>query len=88
MSYRCGIGLGMAKFGFTPGPPVIICDNCGREHAVCGSNSYLPYKWFLNNKAPKGWKTEKTADGLGRVDWCTKCKVKPLSNRIGCKEHG
>lgn len=49
--------------------PHIFCDGCGRKHAVHGPRG--PFTWFLDGKAPKGWRLQRV-DGLRR-DLCREC---------------
>ena len=72
MSYRAGIGAGMARIGFTPGEPHIQCDGCGAVRLVAGKTSYAP-AWFLAGRAPPGWRGVRTHDGEKRWDLCPRC---------------
>ena len=73
MSYRCGIGGGMERFGLTPGPPHIRCDGCGIT-LEARTKSGGPPAWLLNGKAPRGWKCVRDAEHYTRQDWCPRCK--------------
>lgn len=73
MSYECGIGGGMRRIGFEPREPAIRCDGCGITVAIANRTSFAP-KWFLDGKAPKGWKR---IDDCGkRRDYCPRCRPK------------
>jgi hypothetical protein len=64
MSYRAGM-----SFGPTQTEPRIICDGCGAERVIRG----LPPAWFLDRKAPPGWRALRMADGSRRWDLCKAC---------------
>lgn len=69
MTYRAGIGLGMASLGFAPGPPHVRCDALGCsatfEAKVTRGG---PPAWLRDGKAPPGWRTQRTGDR--RWDFC------------------
>ncbi len=73
MSYRCGIGPGLAALGMEPGEPRVTCDGCGLRTGVTKASG-MPYAWFLNRKGPPGWKSTRTADGATSHDLCPRCK--------------
>jgi hypothetical protein len=72
MTYHVGMGVGMSSLGFTPCDPHITCDGCGVAHEVMNRHD-APYKWFLDNKAPPGWKKERKDHGP-RKDFCARCR--------------
>lgn len=79
MTYRPGMDARTAAFlRQQPGDPRIICDGpgCGLVRAI-NRTTALPPAWFLDGKAPPGWKLKRTRieDGtVERVDLCPKCK--------------
>ena len=75
MTYRCGIGLGMAAIGIEPGPPHVRCDTCGLRISA-ETNSGRPKAWLLNRKAPPGWLMIRPSDdATQRRDYCPRCKA-------------
>ena len=67
MSYHCGIGEGLP---ISAQEPHILCDICGFKFYI--STKKIPPAWFLDGKAPRGWK--KVIDGESRrYDYCKKC---------------
>lgn len=68
MSYLCGLGPGIPG---GPRDPVIICDGCGAEKRI--TYSHVPPLWFMDGKAPPGWKGRRHTDGR-REDYCPTCK--------------
>jgi hypothetical protein len=52
--------------------PRIECDGCGVARRITG----LPPAWFLANKAPPGWRLDRSEsdDGVTRSDYCGSCK--------------
>lgn len=78
MSYRCGIGEGLAKkLGIAPGPPMITCDRCS-IYLVARTKSGGPPAWLLNNRAPPGWELIRHEDPTGailREDYCPACRA-------------
>jgi hypothetical protein len=81
VTYRAGLGLGMASLGFTPGPPHLRCDGCGLVLEAVTQRGGPP-SWLLNRKAPKGWKMIRNDDGTRR-DWCPRCKDTPAASDGG-----
>jgi hypothetical protein len=75
MSYRAGIGGGMARLGFEPRDPHIVRDGCGMVRRLDGRTSWAPPAWFLNGKPPPGWGGTRSADGTARTDYCPRCKL-------------
>lgn len=73
MSYRAGVGPGLQKLGFEPGPPRITCDSCGLRWNL--KEDRRPPAWFLNGKAPPGWRLSRNGDK--RTDLCPRCKPLP-----------
>ncbi len=76
MTYRAGLGLGMAKLGFTPGPPHVFCDTCGCRRSA-ETKSGGPAAWLLKRKAPPGWlliRSESNGE-ISRLDYCPHCKA-------------
>jgi hypothetical protein len=76
MTYRCGIGLGMERAGFTPGPPMVLCDSPGCDERIVLDGDIAP-RWFIAGKAKRGWRLERTEYNDGSVrrrDWCPKHK--------------
>jgi hypothetical protein len=57
-----------------PQDPHIRCDGCGLVLSVYAQRGIRrPAKWFLDDKAARGWRADKNADGVRR-DWCPRCK--------------
>jgi hypothetical protein len=75
MSYRVGIGGGMARLGFVPNDPHIVCDGCGTVRRLDGQASRAPPAWFLSGKPPPGWSGTRSKDGTSRTDYCPRCKT-------------
>jgi hypothetical protein len=69
MSYIAGT-QGLGGFGVPDGPPRIVCDGCGMVRRL--NTDRPPPKWFLDMKAPPGWKRTKA---LPRRDWCPRCQT-------------
>lgn len=69
MSYRAGTG-GLSLVGIPDTSPTITCDMCGKAHEV----KWPPPAWFLDGKAPPGWRIKRDSDT--RTDWCKACKAK------------
>ncbi len=74
MSYRVGVGGGMAALGFQPRDPAIICDGCGLVRPVVAPGRMGPPAWFLDDKAPPKWKQWKRLEDGQRLDFCPRCK--------------
>lgn len=72
MSYRAGIGAGMARLGLLPGEPHIICDGCGVTIPVANGTTFAP-RWFLAGKPPPKWRGVRSHDGSKRWDLCHRC---------------
>lgn len=72
MTYQCGIGGGMARLGFRPCEPHIVCDGCGVTRPICGQRTCGPQAWFLRGKAAPKWSGGRRADHT-REDWCPAC---------------
>lgn len=70
MTYRCGIGPGIAALGVEPGPPRITCNLCARVLEVREVRGGAP-AWLRNGTAPKGWRLV-YEDGH-RIDLCPRC---------------
>lgn len=70
MTYRCGIGDGLAALGFTPGPPHVRCDapGCAATCEAKVTRGGAP-AWLRNGTAPHGWRKLKLDDGTSR-DYC------------------
>lgn len=64
MSYRAGIGYGMALLGLEPGPPHVFCDHDGCVARVNADGPRQP-AWLRNNKPPRGWQLVR-CDGVRR----------------------
>lgn len=79
MSYRCGVGAGMAKIGFAPRGPAIVCDGCGAEYKI--DIGVIPPRWFLDGKPPRGWHWANINDSVGRRILCQKCWREPSPRR-------
>lgn len=75
MTYQCGIGGGMARLGFTPCEPHIICDGCGATRLVSTQRTHGPAQWFFKGKCPPGWSGGRKADHT-RDDWCPACTAR------------
>jgi len=71
MTYHAGIGPGMIALGCEPGPPQIICDNCGAT-LVFQTKRGLPPVWFLTSNCPPGWLEVKAVEGTLR-HYCPTC---------------
>jgi hypothetical protein len=78
MSYQCGAGQSMARFGLEPGPPHIRCDNCGMKLEARAKGGCAP-TWLLDEKAPRGWLLILRPSGVEgvrlREDYCPACRV-------------
>lgn len=75
MTYRCGIGLGMAALGIEPGPPHVRCDTCGLRISA-ETKAGGPTQWLLKRKAPKGWlMIRPNDDATQRRDYCPRCRT-------------
>jgi hypothetical protein len=74
MTYFAGTH-GLETLGIASGDPRIECDGCGVTRRITG----LPPAWFLANKAPPGWRLDRSesSDGVTRSDYCGTCKKKP-----------
>ncbi len=79
MTYRFGIGPGMAGLGMGPRDPHLICDGCGETRLVVNPNSsnMMPPKWFLAGRAAPGWRMLRVYDGSKRWELCPKCWKAP-----------
>jgi hypothetical protein len=78
MSYRAGMDVRTARFlRQEPGEPRIVCDGCGLVRNIT-TGSKAPPAWFLDGKAPPGWRRSRPDGLLGglRQDWCPTCKNK------------
>lgn len=76
MTYRCGIAPGIP--GLTPGPSHIFCDGCGEVYLIVPGRGGAAPSWFLDEKAPPGWRVVHLYEGTARQDWCPKCaRVQP-----------
>lgn len=67
MTYHCGLSF--------PGErrePHITCDVCGTVHRVA-NGAGVPYAWFLDEKAPRGWKRVPQGDGPA-AHYCGRCR--------------
>ena len=73
MTYRCGIGMGMSRFGLVPGPPHVFCDACGVKKEALTVRGTVP-RWLLDGKAPPGWLKIKRPNGTS-VDYCPRCRL-------------
>lgn len=80
MSYRCGLGPGMASIGVTPCEPHISCDGCGVQRPIVNPNArnLMPPKWFFAKRPPPGWKGLRTHNGEKRWDLCPLCWTVPV----------
>jgi hypothetical protein len=74
MTYRCGIGPGMERFGLEPGEPHITCDSCGLKKTARTRTGGAP-AWLLDDKPPKGWFLFRQLDRT-RIDYCPTCRGK------------
>lgn len=70
MTYRAGIGPGLAKaFGYEPGPPHVRCDEPGCDATYEAKETrFGPPRWLLDNKAPPRWSMRRERDK--RIDLC------------------
>ena len=80
MTYRCGLGRGIAKLtGLEEGPPHIFCDDCGLKLEARTRSGGAPM-WLLNQKAPRGWllirHEDPTTGVILREDYCPMCRKK------------
>ena len=75
VSYRVGIGPGLAAIGFEPREPALVCDGCGVTRSVMGRGIGCAASWFLDGKAAPGWSLRR--EGEKRSDFCPKCKATP-----------
>ncbi len=77
MSYRCGVGPGLAALGLESGPPQITCDSGGFKLVI--RLGALPPKWLMNNRPAPHRALERVEDSasgiLMRRDWCPTCKL-------------
>jgi hypothetical protein len=76
VTYRCGIGAGMAALGITPRDPHVVCDGCGLV-ATGVTHRGFPTAWLRNGKSPPGWlmtRVDLGDEGIFRSDWCKKCR--------------
>jgi hypothetical protein len=73
VSYRVGVGGGMAALGFQPCDPAIICDGCGLVRPIVSPGRMGPPAWFFDGKAPPKWKLAQSEHGA-RQDFCPRCK--------------
>jgi len=68
MSYRAGVGAGLARLlGREAAGPRIICDVCGKERVIAG----VPPTWLIEGRAVPRWKMSLDTDG--RRDVCNQC---------------
>ena len=74
MSYRVGVGAGMARIGLMPCDPAIICDGCGLVRQVVAHRMGSAPGWFLDGKPPPRWKAGKRLENGQRQDFCPRCK--------------
>lgn len=65
---------GLESLGIPSGPPRITCDGCGLVYEIPRRGFGVPPKWFLDGKAPPGWKRGPRDEK--RWDKCTRCKAK------------
>lgn len=76
MSYRAGIGGGLAHALGGPRDPHIVCDGCGVTRTIYSNKrSYLPARWFLDRKPAPRWELVRVADNLD-LDYCPECKAR------------
>lgn len=81
MSYRPGMDVRTAHvLGMEAGDPRIICDGCGLVNRVSRPHG-VPFAWFMNGKAPPGWRLLRNGDV--RRDFCPRCKE---SNSVAVTE--
>jgi hypothetical protein len=68
MTYYAGTH-GLAALGIPNDDPRIVCDECAMVYRL--RTDRAPPSWFLDRKAPPGWKRSR---GLPRLDWCPRCR--------------
>lgn len=73
MTYYCGTA-GLTRLGIANDGPRIVCDECGIVYRL--RTDRPPPAWFMDGKAPPGWKRMEKPK---RHDRCANCrkKVKP-----------
>lgn len=74
MTYRCGMGRGMAQYGFEPGPPRFTCDDCGAVFYVEGYGA-APRFMCKEKPCPPGWKNVPVDEFKSR-HYCKVCKTR------------
>lgn len=74
MTYRCGIGPGMAAIGLAPREPHFECDGDGCD-AVRSVGDFPP-RWFLAGKPPPGWRKVPRVDSDLSDHYCRDCSTK------------
>ena len=80
MTYHCGVDSSIARLiGAQPGPPRIECDTCGLWYVIepRGAGA-CPPAWFINGRAPRGWRKRTGADGTEKHA-CPRCREKEVS---------
>lgn len=74
MTYHAGLLL--ATIGGPNRYPHLTCDGCGTKYNI-PTNKPAP-KWLLDNKAPRGWRHETTADPATQAQttkhYCPRCR--------------
>lgn len=70
MTYIAGTH-GLSGLGIPDDDPRITCDTCGLIYRVL-AGSHAPPKWFLDGKAPAGWRIDRETGH--RLDYCPCCK--------------
>lgn len=73
MSYQCQT-RGLAVHGIPDREAAILCDGDGCDETI--EITAPPPKWFLSNKAKRGWSRVVHANGTS-TDHCPKCKDAP-----------
>lgn len=74
MTYHSGTS-GLGHIGIPDDVPRIVCDGCGRVHRIAQGRP--PPTWFLDGKAPKGWRRDREELSGGRLrrrDFCPECR--------------
>lgn len=78
MTYRCGIAWpGAPADPPRHEPPRIVCDGCGDTVVVGGRRpGGPPPAWFMDGKAPPGWRLRRLGPGgERRDDRCPRCRA-------------
>ena len=85
MTYYCGVEKSVSRsLGAPSGNPRIECDSCGLVFPVVGRGvGAVPPAWFLDGKAPRGWRKTINENGEAR-HYCSRCKKAPVAISRTC----